>query len=207
MRGHRRIFNGEHDPHMICNKQYLYRAALCAAMCSSSTAPELGGCRGKTDKKADQLEVTAIQSAGDAHEIKELNNSAGVGALCVAVVRQSLTEVSREIWDTTRGGAAMANKKTPLLVGEPTGASSTSAAAGALRALLRRYAQAFAPRGGEGVQTCSEACLVLYCKLAGGVVMTSPLDGPAFRLRRHPIVEDVEDDEALAREVRERRGW
>lgn len=133
------------------------------------------------------------------HEIKELGNSCGAGALCVAVVRQSLKQASREIWGTTRGGAAVANQtKSMRFGGGPDGGSS----AGALQVLLRRYARAFASRGSEGVQQYPEACLVLYCKLAGGVIMASPLGGPAFRLRKqqNPI---VEDEEALAREVTE----
>lgn len=131
------------------------------------------------------------------HEIQELSNSAEVGALCVAVVRQSLKQASREISSTTRGGAAVAmpNKQ---LFGAQTGVSSVEA----FLVLLRRYAQAFAPRGNKGEQECPDACLVLYCKLAGGVIMATPLEGPTFRLRqqRLPV---VEDEEAPAREATE----
>ena len=131
------------------------------------------------------------------HEIKDFN-SGEIGALCVAVVRQSLRQASREIWFTTRGGAAMAKKpKSIRFGGEPSGVSSAGAA---LQAMLRRHAQAFAPRRSEGVQQQHpEACLVLYCKLAGGVMFASPLDGSAFCLRQQlPI---AEDEEALAREA------
>lgn len=118
----------------------------------------------------------------------------------MAVVRQSLRQASSEIWGTTRGGAAVANKNEAMLLDGPSGVSPVSAAAGALRVLLRRYGHAFGWRGSEGVHGYSEACLVLYCRLAGGVFMASPLDGPAFRLRqRNPI---IEDEEALAREER-----
>lgn len=135
------------------------------------------------------------------HEIKELkNNNAEVGALCVAVVRQSFNQTSREIWGTTRGGSVLASKNKSML-GGPTGVSSVSAAAGALRALLRRHVQAYAPVGSEGVHKFSEACLVLYCNLAGGIIMATPLDGPAFRLRQQPPI--VEDEEALGRDARE----
>lgn len=186
------------------------RGFLPVTTCSSSiralaicAASELEGCRSNADETEGQLAVTAIQSAGDVHEIKELNSSAEVGALCVAVVRQSLNQVSSEIWGTTRGGAAVVGQTKSLVLGGPTGVSP----AGALR-VLRRYARGFAPRGGEGVRKSSEACLVLYCKLAGGVVMASPLDGPAFRVRQQlPI---VEDEEALAGEATETqlvRAW
>lgn len=171
------------------------------------TASEREGCISNDNELASihssegQLAVCAIRSAGDVQGIKELNNTAEVGTLCVAVVRQSLNQVSRELWGTRRGGAAVANRNKSTL-GGPTGISSVVvSAAVALRVLFGRYVGVPVRTGREGAHKYQEACLVLYCKLAGGVTMASPLDGPAFRLR--PQLPIVENAETLAREVRE----
>lgn len=118
----------------------------------------------------------------------------------MAVVRQSSKQALREIWGTVGGRIATENANSPRSRrAPPGGVSSLSASVGAtLRTLVRRYVpQASAPRGGGevgGANGVAEACLVHYCKLPGGTIMSSPLDGPAFRLRQEVgnIVDDVE---------------
>lgn len=122
----------------------------------------------------------------------------------MAVVRQSSKQASREIWGAAGGGIAAENTKNPSRLRAPAGGrvSSLSAGIGAtLRTLLRRYVQA-APRGGGGgaQHKLAEACLVHYCKLPGGAIMASPLDGPAFRLRQE-VVRIVHDEESTTREA------
>lgn len=157
-----------------------------------------------TQKGAGRLVVTVIKSACDGHHIKELGSSAEVGTLCVAVVRQSSEQALREIWGAVGHGIATAKPNNPRLVrAPPVGISSLSTGVGAtLRTVLRRYLrQASAPRGGSEVGTAQdvEACLVHYCKLPGGVIMSSPLDGPAFRLRQQVCI--VDDEESTIRET------
>lgn len=83
-----------------------------------------------------------------------------------------------------------------------------------MQALLRRPVEACSLlRGGGGGQQPPEESLVLYCKLPGGAIMASPLEGPAFRLRRRDSI--VEGTNALEpgndeQQVRMRlifRGW
>lgn len=147
-----------------------------------------------------QLSVTVIPSACDGYQIKELTSSAGVGTVCVAVVSKSLEQVSREIWRAAWGDLAAQNEDDNRSGGY-AGLSSLSAGFGAMRLRLRRYVQAYATRGSDVARGCAEACLVLYCKLAGGTLMASPLDGPVFQLREESPI--VEDEEATTRETRD----
>lgn len=131
------------------------------------------------DRGADHtLAVAVLLSAGDVREIAGLQ-SAKVGTLRLAVVRESFQRATRAIW-TDRGGSggarfeASAHRELPAA---KTGVS-LSAAAGTLRTVLRRVLDS---RGLDDKKNAG-VCLVLYCKFAGGIV-ACPLGGASFRLR------------------------
>lgn len=114
------------------------------------------------------------------------------------MVCQSAEQASSEIWRAAGGGSA-AQKEKSTRPRVPAGVSSLSAGVGALRLRLHQHFQAYTLRGSEGAGSYGEACLLLCCRLAGGTLMASPLDGPVFRLREEAAV--VEDEEATTREA------
>ncbi len=194
-----KIFNGPHWPAcdilQRCSQCHITTRTNRCLLPVKCTAAQGSGIRKESDVLTStnggpgQLAVAVIPSACDGHQIKELNSSAEVGTVCVAVVRQSAEQASREIWRAAGGGSAALNKNRAR-PGDPPGISSLSASISALRLRLRRHVQTYASRGIEGTGRCGEACLLLYCKLAGGTLMASPLDGHVFRLREEaPIVE------------------
>ncbi|CAM9594682.1 unnamed protein product [Ectocarpus sp. 4 AP-2014] len=145
-----------------------------------------------------QLAVAVVHSTSDGHQVTALDNRAEVGTICVAVAHQGLNRALHTNVGTAGPGESMLN--TNLSAFGATGLSPLSASAGALRKILRRCAQLFAPRdAGREAHGSEEACLVLYCKLPGGVIMASPLDGPAFRLRKD--VGAVEEKRSVARKA------
>ncbi|CBJ33057.1 conserved unknown protein [Ectocarpus siliculosus] len=180
------------------------------ASVTASTSPRLIGGHSsdvystRGDKRAPpqlrpaRLAVAVVQSTSDGHQVKALDNRAEVGTICVAVAHQALNRASHTHLGTAGPGESMLN--TNLSAFGATGLSPLSASAGTLRKIVRRCAQLFAPRAaGREAHGSEEACLVLYCKLPGGVIMASPLDGPAFRLRKD--VGAVEGKRSVGREA------
>lgn len=165
---------------------------------SSDVYPTRGDKPAPPQLRPGQLAVAVVQSTSDGHQVKALDNRAEVGTICVAVAHQGLNRASHTNVGTAGPGESMLN--TNLSAFGATGLSPLSASAGALRKILRRCAQLFAPRAaGREAHGSEEACLVLYCKLPGGVIMASPLDGPAFRLRKD--VGAVEGKRSVARKA------
>lgn len=129
--------------------------------------------------------MAVLQSACDGHNIDQLQ-SAEVGAICVAVACQTSKQASRAIWGAgslkPTGGEGGGGHD------QRGGRRTSSEGAGLLRVLLGRI---WGFRG----EAQNAACLVLYCKFPGAI-MASPLDGPAFRLRR-----EVGNEEASERKT------
>lgn len=130
----------------------------------------------------------------------------------MAVVRQSYKQALREIWGAVGGRIITAendnNSPRPLRTWPPGGVSSLSASVGAtLRTLLRRYVPQPSEARGDGgrevggADRVGGACLVHYCKLPGGAIMSSPLEGPAFRLRQEEDGNIVDDKESTIQEA------
>lgn len=184
-----------HADALVCMR----RVMICIAGHSSYVFPTRGDKPARPQLRPGRLEVAVVQSTGDGGQVKVLHNRAEVGTIWVAVVHQGFKRSSHTHVGTAGPGESMLN--TNLSAFGATGLSPLSASAGALQKIVRRCAQLFESRAaGREAHDSEEACLVLYCKLPGGVIMASPLGGPAFCLRKD--VGAVERKRSVAQEER-----